>query len=73
MIADKKIRRKSLGEKLLESVIADLKKRGFKATETYARRGSSNNPSGPVEFYLKNGFHIEDEKNPHFVIVRLDL
>ena len=72
-IADKNLRGKKLGKKLLESVIADLKRRGFKAIETYARRGSSNNPSGPVEFYLESGFDIKDESDPEFLIVRLSL
>lgn len=29
--------------------------------------------SGPVDFYLKNGFYVKNENNPHFSIVRLDL
>ena len=72
-IAEESLRRKGLGEKLLENVVADLRKRGFNALETYARRGSANNPSGPAEFYLKRGFHIKDETDPEFPIVRLSL
>ena len=72
-IADENLRGKGLGEKLLDNIIADLKRRGFKAVETFALRGSPNNPSGPVELYLKKGFHIKDETNPKFPIVRLDL
>ncbi|MGD8506668.1 MAG: GNAT family N-acetyltransferase [Candidatus Bathyarchaeota archaeon] len=72
-IADKNLRGKGLGEKLLDSVIADLKGQGFKAIETYGRRGSSENPSGPVELYLKKGFHMKSEVNPEFPIVRLSL
>ena len=73
LIADKNLRGKGLGEKLIDSVIADLKERGFKAMETYARTGSSNNPSGPVKLYLKRGFHIKDETDPEFPIMRLEL
>ena len=73
LISDKNLRRRGLGEKLLNAVIDDLKKRRFKAVETYARRGSADNPSGPVEFYLKEGFYIKDETNPSFPIVRRDL
>jgi GNAT superfamily N-acetyltransferase len=73
LIADKTLRGRGLGEKLLDNVIADVRKRGLKAIETYARRDSSNNPSGPVEFYLKKGFKIKDETDPEFPIVRLDL
>jgi len=59
--------------KLLESIILDLKKRGFKAIETFARKGASNNPSGPVKLYFKKGFRIKDETNPEFPLVRLEL
>ena len=72
-IAEESLRGKGLGEKLLDEVVADLRKRGFKALETYARRGSADNPSGPVEFYVKKGFHIGDETDPQFPIVRLSL
>lgn len=72
-IADKSLRGKRIGTKLLASIIVDLKKRGFKALETFALRGSSNNPSGPVELYLKRGFSIKNEANPIFPLMRLDL
>ena len=66
-------RGRGIGTKLLNSVIADLRKRGFRALETFARRGSANNPSGPLEFYLKNGFYIKDETDLEFPLVRLHL
>ncbi len=72
-ISDENLRGRSLGEKLLDSIIADLKRRGFKAIETYARKDSPENPSGPVELYLKKGFYIKNEANPEFPIVRLNL
>lgn len=72
-IIDKKMRGKGVGMKLLESIIEDLKKRGFKAIETFARRNSSDNPSGPVELYLKKGFHVKDNTNSEFPLMRLDL
>jgi len=72
-IADETLRRKGLGEELLENIISDFKRRGFKALETYARTGSSENPSGPVEIYLKRGFHIKDETDPEFPVMRFDL
>lgn len=45
---------------------------GLRAVETFARRGSPNNPSGPLEFYLKQGFKVkaDDEFLP---LLRLDL
>jgi len=66
-------RGRGIGTKLLNSVVADLRRRGFRALETFARRGSANNPSGPIEFYLKNGFYVKDETDPEFPLVRLDL
>lgn len=72
-ITDKKIRNKGVGTRLLENIIEDLKKRGFKAIETFARRNSSDNPSGPMEFYVKKGFYIKDDKNSEFPLMRFDL
>jgi GNAT superfamily N-acetyltransferase len=72
-IANKDLRGKGLGKKLLDSITDDLKKRGYGVIETFARRDSANNPSGPVEFYLKNGFQIKNENDPEFPILRLNL
>jgi hypothetical protein len=72
-ISDDKLWRKKLGTKLLLSIIEDLKKRGYKSIETFARKDSSDNPSGPVDFYLKNGFKIKNEVDSTFSIVRLNL
>jgi GNAT superfamily N-acetyltransferase len=72
-VSDKKIRNKGVGTELLENIIEGLKKRGFKAIETFARKDSSDNPSGPVGFYVKKGFYIKDSKNSEFPLMRLDL
>jgi len=72
-IVDEALRGKGLGETLLKNIIEDLRGRGFKAVETFARRGNPENPSGPFEFYLKNGFYVRNEANPEFPLVRLDL
>ena len=72
-VADKKLRGKGLGETLLNHIIADIRKRGFKAVETFARKGNSDNPSGPLEFYIKNRFTIKDQTNPEFPLVRSSL
>ena len=72
-VADEALRGRGLGEALLQNIIDDLKRRGFKAVETFARRGNSENPSGPFEFYMKKGFHVKNETNPEFPLVRLDL
>jgi GNAT superfamily N-acetyltransferase len=72
-IADKTLRGRGLGEALLQNIIDDLKRRGFKAVETFARRGDSNNPSGPLEFYIKNGFTFKDKTNPDRPLMRLFL
>jgi len=71
-IAQKKYRERGLGKQLLQSIIEDLRKRGFKAVETFARKNNPNNPSGPVEFYLKNGFRVLRD-DPEFPLMRLEL
>jgi ribosomal protein S18 acetylase RimI-like enzyme len=65
-------RHRGIGEFLLKAVIEDLRARGLKAVETFARKGSPSNPSGPVELYLKAGFKTktEDEFLP---LLRLEL
>jgi GNAT superfamily N-acetyltransferase len=71
-IPEKQFRRLGIGNQLLHSIIDGLKERHQEAVETFARRGSSDNPSGPVELYLTNGFHIyrHDKELP---LMRLDL
>jgi len=72
-ISNKSFRGKGLGERLFDEVITDLKQRGFKAVETFARKGSANNPSGPVELYLKKRFHVKEDIDKDFALVRLEL
>jgi len=72
-ISDENFRGKGLGKRLLDEVVVDLKKRGFKAVETFARRSSANNPSGPIELYLKKDFQIREEIDSDFSLVRLNL
>ena len=72
-ISDENLRGKGLGERLLDEVISDLKSRRFKAVETFARKGSANNPSGPLELYLKEGFQVKEEVDSDFILVRLDI
>ncbi len=72
-VADKTMRDKGIGEQLLQNIIEDLRRKGFKAIETFARRSSDDNPSGPMAFYIKNGFHIKDKTNTEFPIMRLFL
>jgi len=72
-VADETMRGSGIGEMLLQNIIEDLRRRGFKAIETFARRSEANNPSGPMEFYIKNGFHIKDKTNSEFPLMRLFL
>jgi len=72
-VTDAALRGKGIGETLLQNIIEDLRRRGFNAIETFARRNQANNPSGPMEFYVKNGFHIKDKTNPEFPLMRLFL
>jgi ribosomal protein S18 acetylase RimI-like enzyme len=74
-ISDENFRGKGLGKRLLDEVVADLKKRGVKAVETFARKSSPKNPSGPIELYLRKGFRVKEEIkiDPDFALVRLNL
>jgi GNAT superfamily N-acetyltransferase len=71
-IPQEQFRGSGLGSLLLHSIVDDLRERGTKAIETFGRKGDPGNPSGPAEFYLRNGFRIcnDDEESP---LLRLDL
>lgn len=71
-IPKNEFRKMGLGSMLLKSIITDLRKNGIKSVETFARKGNPNNPSGPLDFYLKNGFKIY-KNDSEFPLVRLDL
>jgi ribosomal protein S18 acetylase RimI-like enzyme len=60
-----------LGKELLRSVISEVSKKRIWSIETIARRDSSENPSGPLEFYLANGFYIKKD-DFEYPIVRLE-
>lgn len=71
-IPQKELRRLGIGSQLLQSIIDDLRKRRINAVETFARKSKPDNPSGPMEFYLRNGFTIyKDDKE--FPLMRLEL
>jgi hypothetical protein len=57
---------------MLEKLVENLKQQEFKAVETFARKGSDNNPSGPLRFYLKHGFKVISDKD-EFPLVRLEI
>ncbi len=57
---------------MLRAILEELRGRRVAAVETFARKGSAENPSGPVEFYLKHGFRILRE-DPEFPLLRLEL
>jgi len=71
-ISDKEARRQGHGSAMLKDLTVELKERGFKAVETYARKSSDDNPSGPLALYLRHDFRIERDKND-FPLVRLEL
>jgi GNAT superfamily N-acetyltransferase len=72
-VSDKTMRGRGLGETLLKSIVDELTSREFKAIETFARRGNPENPSGPLEFYIRNGFIIKDNSNPEYPLITLYL
>ena len=71
-VAQEQYQGKGLGRQLLRSIVAELRGSGLKAIETFGRKGNPENPSGPAEFYLRNGFRIhKDDKE--FPLLRLEL
>jgi L-amino acid N-acyltransferase YncA len=71
-ITNKEAHGKGLEALILENLVAELRKRKFKAVETFARKNSENNPSGPLELYLKHNFKIKNDKDD-FPLVRFEL
>jgi hypothetical protein len=57
---------------MLKDLIVELKSGGFKALETFARKGSAENPSGPLELYLKQNFKVKIDKDD-FPLLRLEI
>ena len=69
-------RGRGFGKSLLKYVIEEIRKRGFRIVETYARDDSSNNPSGPTRLYLDYGFEkvaSGEWERAHFSLLRLSL
>lgn len=62
-------RGQGLGSLLLRAILDELSTRGTTAVETFARKGSAANPSGPLELYLKHGFSVLQD-DPRFPLVR---
>jgi GNAT superfamily N-acetyltransferase len=71
-VPNRELRGIGIGKYMLEIVESDLRRRGYKAIETFARKGSESSPTGPLEFYLKNGFSIITERD-EFPLVRKEL
>lgn len=71
-IPEKERREAGIGSFLLQAILDDLRQRGAAAVETFARRSSSENPSGSAQFYLKHGFTLAKD-DEDFPLMRLDL
>ena len=65
-------RGKGLGSELLWLAGEVAGRQGYSALEAFARRGSSNNPAGPLELYLRCGFRIF-RSDEDFPLMRKDL
>jgi GNAT superfamily N-acetyltransferase len=71
-IPRRELRGLGIGKFLLSAVESDLRARGYKAIETFARKGSESSPAGPLEFYLKHGFSVKRDRDD-FPLVRKKL
>lgn len=63
-------RRQGIARRLLEEAADVARRGGYRAVEAFARRGSSNNPSGPLELYEACGFRVARDGS-EFPLVRL--
>lgn len=68
-------RGRGLGRALLGAVVDRARNTGFRSVATLARRGSENNPSGPLGFYLARGWSIlsENPDHPEWPVCGIDL
>jgi GNAT superfamily N-acetyltransferase len=71
-VINKENRGRGMGTAMLKNLITELKKTDVRAVETFARKSSADNPSGPLELYLKHNFTIRNDKDD-FPLVRLEL
>jgi len=67
-------RGRGVGRALLGAALESAREHGLAAVETYARQGPEayDNPSGLLEFWIKNGFRIVREEG-EFALVRKEL
>jgi GNAT superfamily N-acetyltransferase len=70
-IVDRKARGRGIGPDILRKLLSDLRQKSVETVETFAGKGSANNPSGPLKLYLKHGFKVKNEKDD-FPLVRLE-
>ncbi|HEY3375972.1 MAG TPA: GNAT family N-acetyltransferase [Armatimonadota bacterium] len=61
-----------IGQRLRARVEEQANADGFTAVETIARRNCTNNPSGPVSFWQKNGYAISTYHD-EFALMRKEL
>jgi len=77
-IPNKELRRKGIGTQMFQKVSSDLRDRGYKAVEAFARTvdvPSENIPdwyAGPWEFFVKMGFKVLS-RHGQIVLVRKEL
>lgn len=71
-VLKKEYRGLGIGQKLLRSILSELRDRHVKVVETFARKSNAENPSGPVDFYIKKGFKIYKD-DPEFPLMKLKL
>ena len=77
-IAKRELWRKGIGKKLLEKVIRDLRSRGYRTIEAFARRPGTPSSevgdwSSPAEFFLKMGFTVKSQKDGIILLQKEDV
>jgi GNAT superfamily N-acetyltransferase len=72
LFVDPDDRRKGIARRLLAEATEVGRGIGYAALETFARRGSANNPSGPLGLYEACGFAVVRDA-PEFPLVRREI
>jgi len=68
----KEWRGKGLGIAMLRELVEALRKDGRGAVETISQENATDNPSGPVDLYVKQGFRVTT-RNGDNALLRLEL
>lgn len=62
--------RRGVGSEVVRAIEREMASRGFHRLQTYARKSTSNNPVGPLEFWLANGYEVASDGKDFALMTR---